>query len=151
VNRSAPSRFRRIAKWTGLVVCVLIVALWAVSLHWGLCYYVSGGCVLVYGSGFGCVYGDFHLLAGRLELRSVIAGESFVFVLPDVFEYSSQVLALPLWIPLLAVAVSTFILWRRDRPIPPNHCRKRGYDLRAVHGARCPESGTACRVDAGGG
>ncbi len=29
-----PSRSRRIAKWTGLMLCVVILAMWAVSVFW---------------------------------------------------------------------------------------------------------------------
>jgi hypothetical protein len=49
---------------------------------------------------------------------------------------------LPLWIPFILVAVPTVLLWRRDRRIPPGHCRKCRYDLTGNTSGICPECGT---------
>ena len=50
-------------------------------------------------------------------------------------------LTLPLWIPLLLVAVPTAYLWRTDRRAKPWQCAKCRYDLRGIEGGVCPECG----------
>jgi hypothetical protein len=52
-------------------------------------------------------------------------------------------LFLPLWIPLVIVAVPMAILWWRDRRrLPPGHCRQCGYNLTGNVSGVCPECGT---------
>jgi len=51
-------------------------------------------------------------------------------------------LRVPLWIPILAIALPTAWLWRRDRRHPPGHCRKCGYDLTENVTGVCSECGT---------
>ena len=47
----------------------------------------------------------------------------------------------PLWLPLLLVAVPTALLWWRDRRIPPGCCRECAYDLTGNISGVCPECG----------
>jgi hypothetical protein len=49
---------------------------------------------------------------------------------------------LPLWMPLILVAMPTGILFYRDRKPKPGQCRKCRYDLAGLTGDKCPECGT---------
>ncbi len=52
----------------------------------------------------------------------------------------TQRVTLPLWLPLLLIAIPTAFLWWRDRPPKPGHCPC-GYDLRGNESGTCPECG----------
>jgi hypothetical protein len=52
-------------------------------------------------------------------------------------------LTVPLWLPLLLVAVPTALLWWRDRRFPAGHCQHCGYNLTGNVSGRCPECGQA--------
>ena len=54
---------------------------------------------------------------------------------------------IPLWFPVLLVAVPTAMCWWRDRRrFPPGHCRRCGYNLTGNVSGRCPECGTECAI-----
>ncbi len=50
-------------------------------------------------------------------------------------------LFIPLWVPILTIAIPTVWLWRRDRRHPPGHCRNCGYDLTGNVTGVCSECG----------
>jgi hypothetical protein len=56
--------------------------------------------------------------------------------------YPNVRLLIPLWMPLVLVALPTGILIYRDRKPKPGHCRKCRYDLAGLTGNKCPECGT---------
>ena len=161
-------RLRRVLKWAGLVVCVLIVASWCVSVIWAVAYV----------RGFSSFHG--REFSGRefSEIESMLAimsGAAEVWLVPapspppgdvvvDGFArwvvqrrrqrlsgmrwlptwYESPRLMcviIPLWMPLAAVGVPTAILWRRDRRPPKGHCQTCGYDLTGNVSGVCPECG----------
>ncbi len=58
-------------------------------------------------------------------------------------EFGHHELWLPIWAPLLVIAVPTAMLfWRDRRRIAPGHCRKCDYNLRGNVSGVCPECGT---------
>ena len=50
-------------------------------------------------------------------------------------------IAVPLWIPLMVLAIPTAILWYRDRRPKPGHCQRCGYDLTGNVSGVCSECG----------
>jgi hypothetical protein len=70
--------------------------------------------------------------------------------------YSSQVgpapsfslIALPLWLPILIVAIPTYLMWRKDHNRPrKGQCIKCRYDLTGNTSGICPECGTLIASD----
>ena len=140
-----PSRYRRIAKWVGLVLCVVILAVWAVSTRMGVVYI--------------CGNGQFGCREGQINVRWLVPGDpsykpSWVvwktdfepgLMLPRMMFPSVQfdvMIDIPFWFLLTLAGIPTAILWRRDRrTVKPGHCLTCGYDLRASK-KTCPECGT---------
>ena len=58
-------------------------------------------------------------------------------------ECGSAYLVLPLWLPLLSLAIPTALLWYRDRRPPRGHCQECGYNLTGNVTGVCPEYGRA--------
>ena len=145
------SRTRRIAKWAGLVVCVLLAVVMVASHWWFVMRHtdhfwlsiVSGGIWLHW------IADDPSTFSGEDEGWSIHnSGPQRLWW----FAYRSsggpnrlphyQNLFIPLWAPLLAIAIPTAWLWWRDRRHPPGHCRKCGYDLTGNVTGVCSECGT---------
>ena len=139
-----PSQTRRIAKWTGLVVCVLILAMWGTSSHYVVTWMSADGSSLLGmgGSNFVVCWdaADMFAMPGWLTIRV----EPPVFLGQFWLDPKSRFVA-PFWLPLTLAAIPTVVLWRRDRPPKPGCCLTCGYDLRASK-KTCPECGTAIRT-----
>ena len=151
-----PSRTRRIAKWSGLVVCVVILGMWVTSVlrpsgvlsrQFGGVYWSCG--VLIF------VVGDFAIdfqSPGNLSSIVLPIGPSplnwhetlGLSELPRTWRFLGTVaVIMPLWLLLTLAAIPTAILWLRDRrTVEPGCCRQCGYDLRASK-KTCPECGAA--------
>ena len=137
-------RARRIVKWGGLVVCVVICAAWGLSIdrnvgHIARCYEAS----LTYGALYAIILpGD---LAGGPTRWFNIQRSDELFWLPIYHSETTGVpsvyfVIVPLWIPFVLIVVPTVIAWRRDRRPKPGHCAC-GYSLEGNVSGRCPECG----------
>jgi hypothetical protein len=153
----------RILKWAGLVLSLLIAMAWAVSIQewrwYGLytCHIANRG-HLSFCLDQGCLclsYWNGAVFSFKEE--PFLSYERFADELRPTrlpfwkgwFHQDKYWSAyLPLWMPLLIVAIPTTWLWWRDRRcIPSGHCRKCGYDLTGNVSGVCPECGE--KVEAG--
>ncbi len=145
------NRIRRIAKWAGAGLCVLILAGWALSLGYDV----------------GFPLGQPHtlwLMGGQIELShtpniyKVLVKRGYPAILkhknwlaPELRwpRYRENTFGnwwadMPLWVVLLLAASSTGILFHRDRHgILPGHCGACGYDLTGNVSGVCPECGSS--------
>ena len=141
------SRVRRIAKWTGLAVCVLLlgawIASWFGSLTWGSLTWDSHCLHLSIGGGvLGVIWGSPGLETGFDAWLHEGMWNSWTVTF-DVIG-STVTVFVPLWLPLLLVAIPTAFLFYRDRRRPgPGHCPQCGYDLTGNVSGVCPECGKA--------
>ena len=132
--------------WTGLAVCVLLLSVDVASIWWyvswnrrelGRDWIVGGGQIQMlwtprsrtsYGPGWA---------VGRLANPGI---EWWPEIWTDFLP--ATLVAIPLWIPLVAVAIPTGFLWRRERKRPrPGHCRSCRYNLTGNVSGVCPECG----------
>ena len=141
-----PSRTRRIAKWSGLVVCDVLLSMWAVSTVSTVARLSEGG---HFGWRQGVVRVNIYepptprmgLVTWIAEWTPLAAG----LKLPELRNLPRDHVSFtaPLWLLFTLAAIPTALLWHRDRrTVKPSHCRQCGYDLRASK-KKCPECGTA--------
>ena len=147
-----PSRTRRILKWTGVGLSLLILATWAVSLWWTFFYILPGDrSSLAFGRGIvGGVFSNFDLRKAGFATGFRYQGRNeFGFNLPEmrtarVGPDSFDEVGVPFWLPLLLTAIPTTWLWHRDRRrIRPGCCLRCGYDLTGNTSGVCSECGLA--------
>ena len=154
-----PSPTRRIAKWTGLGVCVVILAMWSVSLRWtverisgrGWLGLVPGGVRLVLWSPR---YPDSvrwyggkrpprrHMWIPTAKSGSMVRYTRSGWADPRFPRQQYFRANIPAWLPFTLATIPTAILWHRDRrTVGPGCCLTCGYDLRASRKI-CPECGS---------
>ena len=141
---------RALAKWGGLLICVMIAALWVFSAYYGIKWTHFRQSLV---EQFSILAGCFLYSNSPLASSSVAAdGWSFSAVgeprrvlhwLPGLGLNS---FSLPLWIPLVMMAIPTaslFILDRRQRS-HKHCCHSCRYNLRGLPPttSKCPECGT---------
>jgi predicted Zn-ribbon and HTH transcriptional regulator len=143
-------RKRRVLKCAGVVVSLLIFWAWVAALpSWAWSYRGASktgetinrvvffhGSLLFYHSEpwSGSVGPYFHVPSPPLDRWTPFFGRSR--------GGGAWVAAVPLWIPVLMVAMPTAILWWRDRRrTPPDRCRKCGSKLADNAIGVCPECG----------
>ena len=138
------SRTRRIAKWTGLVVSVFIIALWVMSFYREIQYitahytvWAPRGYLLLDLYGYDLPADTIHGWCVRdANPNYRVCWLPYFFAGPDLSR-----LMIPFWLPLLATAIPTVWLWRRDRRHPRDHCQWCGYNLMGNVTAVCSECG----------
>ena len=136
------SRLLRFAKWGGGVLCALTLAVYIGSSRWMVARYLQSGAGANVENGRLSVFWwnpyrdgipSYRWLFGRAQ------GSFFwrfsVVAMPGWYQ-----IYVPLWAPLLALAVPTAFIWWLDRRIPPGHCPC-GYDLTGNVSGKCPECG----------
>ena len=141
-----PSRVRRIAKWAGLVVCVVLMTEWAVNSRYSLKYARGGFAVFLGGGQFRLYYTNTHKhrYGPGFSLDEAPHGSTWRLLLPEFVHHptaSVTYIDCPLWIPLLVIALPTVYLFYRDRRPPRGHCQGCGYDLTGNVSGVCPECG----------
>jgi hypothetical protein len=163
-----PGRKWRVLKRAGLISCLLIVLAGAVTAFFRLTYrtsttaplaqlmgwtrYESLVSVTLAGGELQVFYGDDWLDEGEklgwdVQPIASLGWGDLDWVISGGLEEIQ--LALPLWILLVIVAIPTAFLFWRDRPIPPGHCRKCGYNLTGNVSGVCPECGKPVRSRGG--
>lgn len=158
-----PSRARRILKWTGAGLSLLILASWSTSqwLRWQKLF-TNQTVVLIDAGYFRLATADFDLATEwniRSELRwhwhsdsgfglpKIAMRDPLALSIPGIpFGIVSKI-SIPFWLLLLLTAAPTAWHWHRDRRgIPPGHCPRCGYDLTGNTSSVCSECGEACPI-----
>ena len=139
---AGPSRIRRIAKWSGVLVCAGLSAVWIVSMHWLSFFYpVTFGVSQNVWVGMVPGYLSFDV-SERVTTSGwhTFSVSDFSTAPWSPTDYVGD-LSIPIWIPLLAVALPTAYLFWRDRRYPRGHCQHCGYNLTGNESGSCPECG----------
>ena len=149
-----PSRTRRIFKWTGAGLSLLILSIWGLTLWWPIrsATTASSFVWLDNGSLLFMVkdYGMPPSYDSPYGLKPSRGFADYGFILPrwtfQEFPEKSwyAIVIVPLWLPLLLTAIPTAWLWHRDRRrIRPGCCLRCGYDLTGNTSGVCSECGLA--------
>ena len=145
------SRVRRIAKWTGVVVCGGIGVAWGVSLLWPCCYgyqwrsgsstalFLQDGRIGVARVDSSVSFPSGFTLANSLTINR---GWRLAWIAPISRRTWATVVHGPLWPLLFSIALPTTYLFYRDRRPPLGQCKRCRYDLTGNVSEVCPECGT---------
>ncbi len=133
---------RRIVKWTGVVLCVMILGTWGTSLRYAFYYSLSG--VGLIGATRGYIVVGRAIPGPSRYLKP--APLSLTPPWPPVLVKGRGV-GVAAWLLLAVFVPVTLVLFYRDRKrIPPGHCSTCGYNLTGAEHERCPECGETCEV-----
>ena len=142
------SRLPRVAKWGGVMVCGLLIAVAVVNLRYTVICALPDGSGL--GSGSGVVGVAWRYWAGRGMGVIMEEADEWRFW-PPLIVYSDPsglIIAVPIWFLLLMISIPTIVLWRLDHSPAPGHCPC-GYDLRGNVSGTCPECGREAAAESG--
>ena len=158
-----PRRFQRILKWGGAAICLLVLlACWCT---WNTCLtWTSLGRfhrVELYSGSIRWLHWHDHVPYSTVARANsfppgfrtdyIHDGRWHVFVLPyrETVRTNTRTL-IPLWLPLVIVAMPTASLFWLDRRrrIPPGHCQRCGYNLTGNISGICSECGEPCKAEA---
>jgi len=115
-------------KWIGTIGCVVVAALFVLSLWYTLTlswterdYSIAFGAVCVITSDYPYRTVDFRIRRRQTRpLRQYDRWLRYVQWLPAVHQQQGiRDVRLPLWIPFFVLGVPTAYLWRKDKPYPP--------------------------------
>ncbi len=136
----------RYFKWVGVVACFFLIWAWVLSVTYPVRRIKGKAAIMLVSGGIHwSIYDSYEEMYFQTWL---FGGSSSIFWLPRSTKdwskgFSGQgSVFVPIWCILMAAAVPTYILWRRDKRYPPGHCRKCGYDLTGNESGVCPECGT---------
>ena len=147
-------RLRRVAKWTGTLICITLVVGGAANLLYSVTWTLPNGSG--FGTGSGGVGVSWRALAGRFAPGLTIANADEWLFWPPLIIFRDRgglIIQAPIWFPLLMIGIPTIVCWRLDRRrLPPGYCPC-GYDLTGNVSGVCPECGEIerreieCRCD----
>ena len=143
--RPTRSLGKRIALGCCFAACVVTIAAGVASAFCVVRYWASDsrGVILQWGDIRFIHVGDKWGKQSTLGLNSHAVHPRFKFRWPGIETPGrTTIVRVPLWLPLAAFSIPTFILWRRvRRVIPPGHCPRCGYDLTGNTSGVCSECG----------
>ena len=128
---------RRVCRWIGLGLSVVLSMLWVVSVRYAFGYVGSSACVYFES-------GAYSMFATRGQWPA----EGWLGIgrsrWPVIWrpEAPALLLMMPLWMPLSGAVIPTVFLCRRTLRSPPGHCQTCGYNLTGDVSGVCPECGT---------
>ena len=143
-----PSRIRRILKWTGLGLSLLILAIWIATLWCGAKTLVADDWLVSTHSGNFFVVSN--MAPAKIDTQFFTQERNnFGFSSPAVQlqnspnpSLRSAVVRIPYWLVLIVTSFPTAWLWHRDRRrIRPGRCRQCDYDLTGNTSGVCSECG----------
>ncbi|MCG8406916.1 MAG: hypothetical protein MI923_17095 [Phycisphaerales bacterium] len=142
-------RILRVLKWTGVLLCLFLLAGSTVSWYGGLAYFTASGQEIFFISGglhiqrgpTPPVEDGFYVFTPRVRHRPLMDRLIRHFQAP---EFNPRFTWVPFGLPLVfAACVTASLFWRDRMRLPANHCQNCAYDLRGNTSGRCPECGEA--------
>ncbi len=138
------SRNCRIAKWIGVMVCVVLVAGWGVSSKRRIHYTQSISTVELNRGVLAFLMTDFTPWGVQgLHTHSIQGNKFPQWPWVARYQYGVWEASSPIWVLLVAAALPAAFLFWRDSRYPPGHCQRCGYDLTGNVTGVCSECGRA--------